>query len=73
MSERKETCATCRFWLRNEDARLGECRRRAPAPATVDTETHDSPPNAWWAYWPVVEETDFCGEWAPPPIGRPAG
>lgn len=52
MTERKRTCKTCRYFA-GEVVR--ECRR--------------SPPVLHIGYdqgvWPVVETTDWCGEFAP--------
>lgn len=53
-------CASCRFWrdtgLKREDiARLGECRRRAPRLVGVERDN-------LCTRWPFVAENDMCGE-----------
>jgi hypothetical protein len=46
-----EACATCRF--ANDGGFLRNCRRHAP--------TLDAPTGR--AVWPVVEASDWCGEY----------
>ncbi len=53
----RETCATCRFWRRNEPYRDGRCRRSPPIYRS-SSEIGD------WAQ-PTVEPHDYCGEHQP--------
>lgn len=60
------TCATCRFWCKQEDR--GVCQRLPPVP--------DIGPHAWHGaslrngdsadgIWPMTSEVDWCGEHKP--------
>lgn len=52
-------CATCANWFPGSgDASLGECRRHAPYPRSVD-ERENSPQ----VVWPQTLADDGCGEW----------
>ena len=52
MTTRKDTCATCRFYLhRGEPFTHGECRRHAP----ISVEEN----------WPATKQTDWCGDHEP--------
>lgn len=55
------TCATCRFWDRNNTFNtIGQCRRRAPSQAWSGD-----------AYvWPDTQDEDWCGEHDPKPEGE---
>ena len=57
MSERKETCGNCRYWLRDRSStgaelRSGKCRRRPPTLLQNGR-----------ASFPFVEDYEWCGEW----------
>jgi hypothetical protein len=64
-------CGDCKFWVlisgspSNDDfdPGVGECHRRAPAPAP----TSDGPTRCM--AWPVTLDEAFCGEHAPK-VGR---
>lgn len=57
MSERVETCVSCRFWERRIDGyKIGQCRKKAPNPSSQDNEC---------AWWPTTGEVDWCGEFKP--------
>lgn len=49
----EQACKNCRFCINLE------CRRHAPVPQLGQTGTFLD------AYWPEVDPTDWCGEWAP--------
>lgn len=56
------TCGLCCYWIRlPSDTKIesqdGECRRMPPQLL------HDPSENTPYALWPIVEDTDFCGEW----------
>lgn len=44
----RASCLTCRYFVRSDDGKTGQCRRH---PRTADT------------VWPVNDATDWCGEW----------
>ena len=57
----KEICVNCEYFCRRKItealAVIGECRRNSPKPS--DNENCA-------AYWPMVLEDDWCGEWCAP-------
>ena len=65
MSERKEHCATCRWWwAANEVERdYGECHARAPLPVLAVEPSCDWFDTETW--WPYTYLTQGCGEWKP--------
>jgi hypothetical protein len=78
MEERKERCATCRFWDVSEQDNpvagrvdLGECQRFPPSivlaqtPIMLQAEEYpeEAKENASYAVWPVTRDWDWCGEW----------
>jgi hypothetical protein len=56
------TCEDCRFWDTStqhgnaESDTTGLCRKRAPRINKI----------TGMAWWPFTEDTDWCGEYAPP-------
>jgi hypothetical protein len=52
---REQQCSNCRYCPENE------CRRHAPV-AGLNL--------IGKAFWPEVERTDWCGEWAPQEAGQ---
>ena len=68
MTERKERCETCRFWMKMENEHTtGDCHRHAPSPVLIDQlpdgdNTSDGGDYVWW---PVLLKADWCGEWTP--------
>lgn len=58
MPDRSETCAWCRFWVRENDGVLGECHRNPPQPQPGDDRKA-----ARRSSLPVTDETQWCGEW----------
>jgi hypothetical protein len=66
--ERPDCCAACRFWLSlGADGlrAVGECRRHAPSPRIPASRENKGDSYAWW---PLTDDTDFCGEWQPLPV-----
>jgi hypothetical protein len=49
-------CGNCRYSVVNGQL---ECHRYAPKPIMTG--------GRCWAEWPLVESSDWCGEWALPP------
>jgi hypothetical protein len=67
---REQVCGNCRFFDPASGRELGGgcCRRHAPRPALGPG---DPDAGATDAYWPVVLDSEWCGEWAPhPPVSR---
>lgn len=64
MSETRETCETCRFFLEPEEQSIhGHCNRYPPqhvgwVPISEGTISFSQ------ARWPEVWHSDWCGEWA---------
>jgi len=60
----EQDCGNCFYVMRfdkditQEGVDLFECHRKAPAPVLGTGGGFD-------AYWPDVDEVDWCGEWAP--------
>ena len=52
------TCQNCFFWDGFTGQVLGQCRRRAPVPATELTRTRH-------ASWPFTRRNEWCGELVP--------
>jgi len=56
------TCEGCKFFSPSESIEeYGDCRRNAPP---VYLPPPDVNPGPTFASWPVVHESDWCGEWA---------
>lgn len=61
----EQSCGNCFYVvlfdkeITQEGVDLLECHRHAPNPA-IGTEG-----SSFQAYWPDVDEVDWCGEWAP--------
>lgn len=54
-------CSTCAYWIRDArhvgmEAQDGDCRRHPPQMMYSENEGP-------FSLWPLVEITDFCGEW----------
>ena len=47
----KQRCENCRYYLQSSN----ECRRNAPQPSVSR--------HIYSAWWPVVADGDWCGEW----------
>ena len=63
-------CQTCKHWVREHGSDSGDCRRRSPRLIVAQfqtTEDGDTPDAD--AIWPIVDATDWCGEWEPIPLG----
>lgn len=58
------TCATCRYFLKNNFYREGECRRYAPlrddSPEARAAHSREGRPQR---KWPTVKEGDWCGDY----------
>lgn len=60
----KNLCSSCAY----RDHQTGRCHRHAPRPSTPNelAATPGPPGEEWWDYdwaiWPVVEDSDWCGE-----------
>jgi hypothetical protein len=52
-------CGNCRYNVVSSHEQALACHRYAPKP--------DVGPLSRWAAWPLVESSDWCGEWALPP------
>ncbi len=52
-------CSTCRYWRETDDD-LGICRRYAPRPFVSPNAEEQG---GWIAHWPLVLNTNWCGEW----------
>lgn len=60
-----QRCGTCRYWrldrsLQKEEGRAS-CCRHAPRPLLSVSFSDEADIEA---YWPLVYETEWCGEWA---------
>lgn len=61
----EQSCSNCFYHVHFdkeitcEGTDLFECHRHAPTPV-IGTEG-----SSFQAYWPDVDEVDWCGEWAP--------
>lgn len=56
----RERCATCRAFSVKEQ----ECRRHAPTPMMVPTQSALGKPGmATLGVWPAAREGDWCAEW----------
>lgn len=55
MSSKHPACETCVYFCEEPQENRGECRRHAPVAQRAIDDT------ATW--WPVVEGTDWCGEY----------
>lgn len=53
----KETCENCRFFNFRDAEQGGECRKKSP---TLEI---GNPDNDKTGFWPMVEASDFCGDW----------
>ena len=53
------SCKTCRFFMKWSKPG-GECRRNAPQAVALHADI-DDPEHI--AYWPGIDESDWCGEW----------
>lgn len=69
MSDRKDTCASCRYWDNNAArggvSTTGLCRRRAPAPRILkekDDRMRAAP------VWPETGSAEWCGEYQSYPV-----
>ena len=51
MTERKETCSTCRWW----DGDRQDCRVNPPTVVAID--------NDEYTVWPDTDPDDWCGAW----------
>lgn len=54
-------CATCAYWIRDKrhtgmDGTDGDCRRYPPQMMFSENEGP-------FSLWPLVEDSDACGEW----------
>lgn len=57
-------CLTCAYFDRIHDRpATGHCKRYAPAPYVV-THGQNDYDKTLPAYWPLVAEQEWCGEWA---------
>lgn len=62
-------CADCQFFQPGADnPQVGECRRHAPSPVqfgqlNVQLLRHDIHENEADAVWPLVDASEWCGEW----------
>ena len=54
-----EQCGTCRFFMKWSKPG-GECRRNAPQAVALHADIDDF---EHIAYWPGIDESDWCGEW----------
>jgi hypothetical protein len=52
-------CENCRYSVVGSTLLELACHRYAPKPSVTD--------GRWWAAWPLVASSDWCGEWASPP------
>ena len=56
-------CENCKYFkLSRPEHRFGECRRRSPIPQYA---VYDELPNQPYAEWPLIDKTDWCGEFEP--------
>ena len=68
MTERMDTCASCRFYNAFPDMVTpnGQCRHKSPA---IFDKSWDSPVHGHVVEtateWPLVMGTDWCGEYEP--------
>ena len=53
-------CGWCRFYVAEEGAARGECRRHAP-------QLIATPTGAVRSAWPVTPRTGWCGDWGTRP------
>ena len=61
MTDRNDTCGTCRFWDQDEDVReRGICRRDAPRIDASIANRMGRP--ACYGLWPGTTAYDWCGE-----------
>jgi len=59
----EENCAGCRFSV-VPSGYYRQCRRHAPHPLAVNnTAPVAADKNSRWATWPLVLNSDWCGEW----------
>ena len=66
MTDRMDTCASCRFFKRFPDmvgADEGECRHRSPEVHARLLSLDQAP--VYGATWPPVQAVDWCGEYQP--------
>jgi hypothetical protein len=61
-------CADCGFFVRVGDAH-GTCHCNAPPALPFTASEHPS----GWTTWPLVNDTDWCGEFKHAAIAEPAG
>lgn len=63
MTDRMDTCASCRFFK----AGPNECRRRAPIHADRSYVNQNNPEGGripeYVAEWPAVYSSDWCGDY----------
>lgn len=62
MSDRLDTCGTCRFFARH-DSEQGACRRRGPSVISVTQEDEAGTSTVSMSVWPMIGEKDWCGEY----------
>lgn len=68
--DKEKQCESCRYFApHGTDSEQGECRRHAPAPASVRERSsfrrvHDDTVG-FSGWWPTVESADWCGEFQP--------
>ncbi len=59
---RVEQCGTCRFWQEQPTVDGGRCRRHAPRPRVM-TADEDAGDDEQYVVWPLMLNTEWCGEW----------
>ena len=66
--EKTTVCENCKFWNETggtDEGLIGECRRNAPSPKTLD----GSPDTIIrFAAWPAVGQAQWCGEYEKRPM-----
>jgi hypothetical protein len=73
----KPTCATCRFWRKDEECNFGDCRRSPPR--IVDDALVADSCNGWdreaittHSHFPSTYGDEWCGEWQPQAVSAEA-
>lgn len=63
----QQLCATCRFARDPNDPNdpdgWMDCHRRSPTPIIDPQWNDDGTVSKTFAYWPLVDGDDWCGEW----------